>query len=74
MNLRKHPDEVCQWCKIPIWYGVKKEPTGWKVFYVCDGPDGCGREWYAGRIDQDDIRSDDEVFDRAADISPKENR
>jgi hypothetical protein len=71
VNLKKHHNEVCWWCGTHLWYGVKQEPTGWKVFYECNGPNGCGREWCTGRIDRSGIHSTDEVFARAADMPPR---
>jgi hypothetical protein len=70
VNLRKHHDRACRWCDTRLWYGVKEESTGWKVFYVCHTADGCGREWYAGRIERKSIKNYDDVFDEAKALSP----
>jgi hypothetical protein len=48
---------------------VKEEPSGWKVFYACFDPEGCGREWYAGRISRDHIDHHDEVFAEAEEMA-----
>ena len=63
--LRKHPTAVCDYCDEPLWYGVKEEPTGWKVYSHCRGDDSCGKERSAGRISRADIESIDDVYARA---------
>jgi hypothetical protein len=65
MLLRKHPTAVCDLCNEPLWYGVKEEPTGWKVYYHCNSEDGCGKEWSVGRIARSDVENLDEVYSRA---------
>jgi hypothetical protein len=65
MLVRKHPDARCPRCAAALWYGLKREATGWKVQYVCRRPDGCGREFTPARIPNEDARSEDEAYRRA---------
>jgi len=58
---RKHR-KSCRCCGETLWYGVKEESAGWKVFYACTNLEDCGREWYAGRIPRERIGHYDEVF------------
>lgn len=62
MLSRKHPDTRCPWCGASLWFGLKSEPTGWKVQYDCAGTDGCGREYSPGRISMADVESEDEAY------------
>jgi hypothetical protein len=66
MLSRRHPDARCPWCGEPLWFGLKSEPTGWKVQYDCAGPEGCGRELSPGRISVSEVATDDEAVERAA--------
>ena len=65
MLLSEHDTASCEQCGAAVWYGVKEEPTGWKVFHVCDPQVGCGSERRVGRITRADIESMDEVHRRA---------
>lgn len=62
MLLHEHPTATCPWCTAKLYYGVKEENANWKVYRVCDGPNGCGRERMVGRISMADIDHRDEVF------------
>jgi len=65
MLLSEHDKVSCRRCGSTMWYGLKEEPTGWKVFYVCDPQTGCGSEWRIGRISRTNIESLDEAHRRA---------
>jgi len=65
MDLHEHGSRRCRWCGEPLWYGVKEEPSGWKVFYCCRSSDGCGRERMAGRIPRSSVDHLDQVYERA---------
>lgn len=65
MLSRKHPDARCPWCGSPLWFGLKSEPTGWKVQYDCTGSDGCGREYSPGRVSRFDTGDEDEAYRQA---------
>ncbi len=68
MFFRQHPEATCRLCNEGLWYGVKEEPTGWKVFYACK--DGCHREWMVGLVSRGEIEHVDEVFERAKEWAP----
>jgi hypothetical protein len=68
MLMRKHPTARCRYCGSALFYGLKPEPTGWKVQYTCTPPDGCGREFSAGRIDRGVIENEDEAYERAREL------
>lgn len=63
MFFQEHQTATCEWCGERLWYGVKEEARGWKVFYACR--EGCHREWMAGRVSRIGIGHIDEVFERA---------
>lgn len=65
MLLSEHDIASCGRCGSTVWYGLKEEPTGWKVFYVCDPRAGCGSEWQMGRIRRGNVESMDEAHRRA---------
>ncbi len=65
MSLREHPEARCPYCGSPLSYGLKAEPTGWKVQYGCPTPGGCGREFAAGRIGRGTVENEDEAYERA---------
>ncbi|MCQ4333463.1 hypothetical protein KM295_08210 [Natronomonas sp. F2-12] len=65
MLARKNPEARCRDCGSPLFYGLKPEPTGWKVQYVCPPPEGCGREFVPGRIARSSVGSEDEAYERA---------
>lgn len=62
---RQHPDARCPYCATRLWYGLKEEPTGWKIRFTCPQPDGCGREFSPGRISKGDTGTEDEAYERA---------
>ncbi len=66
MFLREHPEARCPYCDSPLSYGLKAEPTVWKVVYACPAPIGCGREFSPGRISRAAIDDEDDAHDRAA--------
>lgn len=66
MFLREHETAACRYCAESLWYGVKSETFGWKVYQVCDGADGCGRERMVGRISMANVDHRDEVSELAA--------
>ena len=68
MLLQKHPEATCPFCNCRLWFGTKAESTGWKVFYVCNDADGCGREWFRGRIPRSSIETRDDVARKAEDL------
>ena len=65
MMLQEHPVARCPGCGSLLWYGLKTEATGWKVQYACPPPDGCGREFSAGRIARNAVESEDDAYERA---------
>jgi hypothetical protein len=65
MLFSKHDTASCDQCGSTVWYGLKKEPTGWKVFYVCDLETGCGSEWRVGWIGLAEVKSIDDAYQRA---------
>jgi len=71
MLLREHPEARCSYCGSPLSYGLKAEPTGWKVQYGCPAADGCGREFAVGRIDRGAVENEDEAHERAAALSDR---
>ena len=65
MRLRKIDTALCRRCRAPpVWYGLKEETTGWKVFCVCGNDEHCGHEWKAGWISMHDVASRDEALRR----------
>jgi len=65
MRLRKHEDALCRRCRRKsVWYGLKEEATGWKVFCVCGREEQCGHEWKAGWIPTNGVDSKDEAYQR----------
>lgn len=70
MHLSEHDHAVCPACGEPLWYGVKEESSGWKVFYVCESASGCGREFATGRIRLSTVDHRDEVYARAETMTP----
>lgn len=67
---RKHCNS-CRRCGETLWYGVKEEPAGWKVFYECHNYEDCGRERYVGRIPREHTEHLDDVFAQAQQMAPK---
>jgi hypothetical protein len=65
MLARKHPEARCPRCGSPLWYGLKREGCGWKVQYLCSPPEGCGREFSVGRINQKSVANEEEAYQRA---------
>lgn len=65
MILNEHATARCPVCGSPLYYGVKREPTAWKVYYQCQQESGCGYETMAGRVPLGDVESVDGVYGRA---------
>lgn len=65
MLLSEHDTASCDRCGSTVWYGLKEEPTGWKVFYVCNPRTGCGSEWNVGWVKRGNVESIDEAYQRA---------
>jgi hypothetical protein len=65
MDLYEHDERQCRWCGERLWYGLKEEPTGWKVYYFCRSPDGCSRERMIGRIPRSSVDHIDAVYRKA---------
>jgi len=70
MYLYRHESTTCRWCGKPLWYGLKEEASGWKVFYSCDPADGCGWERMTGRIPLSSVDHHDDVYERAESMIP----
>ncbi|WP_226012312.1 hypothetical protein [Halomicrobium salinisoli] len=66
----EHESATCPLCGSPVWYALKEEVSGWKVFYQCRGPSGCGSEWQRGRVALSDVDSRDEAYEQAASMNP----
>jgi hypothetical protein len=71
MLLRPHGSAVCRWCREPLWYGIKEEPSGWKVVYSCYEKNGCGREWTTGIVERANIGHVDEVYKIGRSMTPE---
>ena len=65
MDFHEHDSRQCRWCGERLWYGVKEEPSSWKVFYCCRSSNGCGRERMVGRVSRSSVDNLDEVYRRA---------
>lgn len=65
MDLYEHDERRCRWCGERLWYGLKEEPSGWKVYYCCQSSDGCGRERMVGRIARSSVDHIDAVYRKA---------
>ena len=68
MIVKKHPSTRCPVCGDALYYGLKPEPTGWKVQYSCPPPTGCGREFSAGWVTRESGIDDCEPYKRAKEI------
>jgi hypothetical protein len=62
----EHESATCPHCGRPLWYSLKGESSGWKVFYNCPPDSGCGREWMVGRVALGGVSTRDEAFEQAA--------
>ena len=62
--LTPHDTATCRVCGRTVLYGVKEEPTGWKVFVECSH-DGCSLERTVGRISASAVDGPDAVYERA---------
>lgn len=62
----EHESAVCPDCESPLWYSLKHEASGWKVFYDCLADGGCGREWMVGRVALSRVSNRDEAYEQAA--------
>jgi hypothetical protein len=65
MLARKHSTARCPWCHHLLYFGLKKEVSGWKVQYACLAPGGCGRELSPGRVPRREVENLDEAYERA---------
>jgi len=63
MLTTEHGEATCPECNAPLYFGLKREATGWKVYYECD--DHCGFERMAGRVSLSKVGSREEAYDRA---------
>lgn len=70
MYLYRHRDAGCRVCGERLRYGVKREASGWKVYYCCDSESGCKREYTTGWIPLSVVDNRDEVYDRAEEMTP----
>lgn len=66
MQFTEHDSRQCEWCGEPLWYGLKEEPSGWKVYYSCLSEGGCGWERMVGRVSRTAVDHLDEVYREAA--------
>ena len=64
MIMRRTDAGNCPRCDRDLRYGIKEEPTTWKVFFDCVARD-CTWEFFAGRIRRSDIDHVDEVYEIA---------
>ena len=48
LTFTKHESATCPDCGTPLVYGLKEEPSGWKVYYECNNR--CGFERMTGRV------------------------
>jgi len=62
--LTPHDTATCRLCGHTLLYGVKEEPTGWKVLVECGG-DGCSVERSVGRVPASTVDGRDAVYERA---------
>jgi hypothetical protein len=68
MILYEHAAVRCPVCGRALYYGVKQEPTAWKVYYECHPESGCSYGTTAGRVSIEEIGSIDGVYERAEEM------
>lgn len=68
MHLQRHDSAECPTCDSLLWYGLKAEATGWKVFYECGD---CCYEKRVGRVAMADVESRDDAVERAVDMETR---
>lgn len=68
MHLRRHDWAECPACGSRLWYGLKQEPTGWKVHYECSD---CSFEKRVGWIAMSDVGNRDDAAQRAKEMGVK---
>jgi hypothetical protein len=61
--LTQHDRASCPECGHLLYFGVKENPSVWKVYYECT--DSCGFHTMAGKVDRAGITHLDEVHERA---------
>ena len=63
--IMRHTDEgECPRCGGDLRYGVKEEPSSWKVYFDCVTSE-CPWECFAGRVRRADVDHVDEVYEAA---------
>lgn len=68
MHLRRHDWAECPDCGSRLWYGLKAESTGWKVYYECNR---CRFEKRVGRVPMAEVESRDDAAIRAKEMGGK---
>lgn len=64
MQLRRHPSARCLRCGRTLWFGLKREGSGWKVVSQCERAN-CRREELVAYIPMHSVASEDEAYERA---------
>lgn len=67
MHLRRHPSAVCDYCGSSLYYGLKAEQAGWKVFYECTDDD-CRPNTSVSFVPIRRVSGIDEVYEHAEQI------
>lgn len=62
MLMTETEDGTCPRCGGTLLYGLKEEPTLWKVYFECDG---CGREFLGGTVSCSAVDGTDDVHREA---------
>lgn len=65
MHLRRHETAECPSCGSLLWYGLKAETAGWKVYYECVD---CWFEKRVGRVVMADVESHNDAVKRALEM------
>lgn len=58
MQMQRHDTAACPVCCARLWFGLKAEPNGWKVYYECDE---CRFEKLVGRVSIESVSGRDEA-------------